>query len=94
MTTLTEWVAHQANVDLDAQKTAQLKSRLAHLGFSNAQVESAAVAVKASGAYDAIDIKPSSIGAFLQSVKEIVAAKPTTQTAVIQSRETELIAQL
>lgn len=85
---VSEWKAAQV-VDLDAQKSAQLSARLVRMGFSNTQVEKACASVKESGAFDAMDTKPSSVGSFFQSIKTLVTKKDTSNVTA-QSVDTEL----
>ena len=88
MKTTAEWIEAQT-VDLDSQKSAQLAGRLSTLGFSGSQVEQAASAVKASGAYDAMDTKPSSVGTFMRSVKSLLSRSSHSQSSASQYAEVE-----
>lgn len=76
-------------VDWDAQKKAQLASRLNNMGFENTQAQSAAASVQVSGAFDMMDTKPSSIGAFIQAIKSIKTQK-AVEDATMSSAEPEL----
>lgn len=86
---VSEWQAAQVE-DLDAQKSAHLSARLAHMGFSNTQIEKACASVKDSGAYDAMDTKPSSVGSFFQTIKALVTKKEAAVTST-QSVDAELV---
>lgn len=88
MKTTAEWIEAQT-VDLDSQKSAHLAARLSTLGFSGSQIEQATSVVKASGAYDAMDTKPSSVGAFVRSVKALLSHPSRSQSSASQYAEVE-----